>query len=142
VETDRPRFACSLITEALPGYPASKAAELLATVRRAAAWDVLSILPCHEDFPRAYVSWHEGHGFVVQCFEDDRSWGHFLARDEPMSPPDVELALGGQAREVWPRQLFVDAALAADALEHFLLSGRQKTSLRWVRGDAFARDVP
>jgi hypothetical protein len=86
------------------------------------------------------VSWHEGHGFVVQCFEDETSWGFFLAREEPLSTSEVDIVFDDQAQERWPSQLFVDTEVGVEAVDFFLLSGRQKPSLHWVRGDGFPRE--
>jgi hypothetical protein len=63
-----------------------------------------------------HVSWHEGHGFVVHCFEDGESGGFFLAATTSFSPPEIEIEMGGQAMEKWPRQLFGDRELAVEAL--------------------------
>jgi hypothetical protein len=120
---------------------ASDASALLARIPRSAPWDVLSVFPAHGDFPRAHVSWHEGHGFVMQCFEDDTSWGYFLVRRQPLSAPEVDILLDGQAHERWPRELFVETAVGVEALDYFLQSGRQKATLHWVRTDAFARET-
>lgn len=59
--------------------------------------------------------------------------------DEPLSPPTIDIVLGGQTQEQWPRQLFVPIGLAREALEFFLELGRQNPSLRWVRIDRFPR---
>jgi len=37
--------------------------------------------------------------------------------------------------------LFVDTALAADALDYFLDTGKQKDTLHWIRTDAFPRET-
>ena len=35
--------------------------------------------------------------------------------------------------------MFVDPALGSDALDYFLVTGKQKGTLHWVRTDAFPR---
>ena len=63
-----------------PEYvPAQDASELLGIARRLPRWDALIIVAENENYPRLHVTWHEGHGFVVQCFEDGDSVGFFLA---------------------------------------------------------------
>lgn len=134
-------FHYSMVADAPAELPASNASELLEKVKRGATWDVLSVFSVHSDFPRAYVSWHDGCGFVVQCFENEASGGYFLAESEPLSAPEIEMVLGGQAQERWPRELFVDTTVAVEAVDFFLQSGKQKTTLHWVRGDAFPREI-
>jgi hypothetical protein len=97
--------------------------------------------PVDDQFPRADVEWHQGHGFVIQCFEDERSLGYFLVRGAEMSPPAVEINLGRQALERWPSELFVPEPLAHHALERFLDSGRQDPAFHWVRTDGFPRET-
>jgi hypothetical protein len=134
-------FRYSILADTPAEMPATDASELLTKIRLGPAWDVLTIFPEHGDFPRAHVSWHEGHGFVVQCFEDETSWGFFLAREEPLSTPEVDIVFDDQAQERWPSQLFVDTEVAIEAVDFFLLSGRQKPSLHWVRGEGFSRET-
>jgi hypothetical protein len=105
------------------------------------SWDAASISPADDQFPRAHVEWHENHGFVIQCFEDDRAFGDFLVRGAHMSPPAVEVNLGGQALERWPSELFVSEPLAHQALDGFLNSGRQDPELHRVRIDRFPREI-
>ena len=78
---------------------------------------------------------------MLQCFEDEQSWGFFFAEAATLSPPEVEIVLGGQVQERWPRQLFVDPALGAEALDHFLKTGTQKKTRHWIRTDAFPRET-
>ena len=117
-------------------------AELIEIVRRGPVWDEITIT--REDdaqFPRAGLSCHEGHGLVLHCFEDELSWGFFLAESGSLTAPEVDIVLGGQVRERWPRQLFVEPSLAAEALDYFLETGKQKETLHWIRTDAFARET-
>jgi hypothetical protein len=65
--------------------------------------------------------------------------GYFLAVDEPISQPRVEVILGGQTQERWSHLLFVSYRLALEALDFVLDTGRQKPGLRWLRGDEFNR---
>lgn len=57
------------------------------------------------------------------------------------SAPSVEINLGGQALERWPRELFVSEDLATVALEHFLDYGELKSSLCWVGTGEFPRET-
>jgi hypothetical protein len=68
------------------------------------------------------------HGFVVHCFEDGESWGFFLTEAASFSSPEVEIEMGGQALEKWPRQLFVNSERALEALDFFLKTGKQNGS--------------
>jgi len=119
--------------------PIPTVSELLDGVRSRPVWDGASISPMDAQFPLVHVDWHEGHGFVLQCYEDEESWSYFLVRNPHFSPPSIEVELGGQALERWPRELFVSAERAAQALNHFLEFGKQDPALEWVRIDAFPR---
>lgn len=121
--------------------PAPTASELIEIVRRSPAWDEVTIAREDTQFPRASLSWHEGYGLVFHCFEDEQSWGFFLSEGASLSQPEVDIVLGGQVQERWPRQLFVDPALGADALGHFLKTGGRKETLHWIRTDGFRRDT-
>ena len=94
--------------------PAPAASELIEIVRHRPVWDEITVAREDAQFPRAGLSWHEGHGLVVH---------------------------GGQVQERWLRQLFVDPSLGAEALDHFLETGKQKETLHWIRTDAFARET-
>jgi hypothetical protein len=37
--------------------------------------------------------------------------------------------------------LFVDPSLGAEALDYFLATGKQKTTLLWIRTDGFPRET-
>lgn len=102
-------------------------------------WGDVCIYPAVGQFPRANVSFHEGHGFVIQCYEDEQSWSYFLVSTPVISIPRVEIPLGGHGVERWPPELFVSETLAAEALEYFLDCGKQKGGLLWVRIDRFPR---
>ena len=121
--------------------PAQDASELLGIVRGLPRWDALIIIAENDNYPRVHVSWHDGHGFVVHCFEDGESWGFFLAEASSFTLPEVEIEMDGQALEKWPRQLFVDPALCSEALGHFLETGKQKDTLHWIRTDGFPREI-
>ena len=99
------------------------------------------IYPTIGDFPRAMIDWHPGHGFVLLCFDSDASRGHFLTRGPVTSRPSVSIALGGQAMEKWPPELFVPEELVADGLHFFLDTGQRKPGLGWARVDEFLREV-
>ena len=121
--------------------PAQDAPELLGIARGLPRWDALIIVAENENYPRLHVTWHEGHGFVLLCFEAGESGGFFLAATTPFSAPEIEIEMGGQALEKWPRQLFSDRELAVDALDFFLKTGRQNGTQHWVRTDAFPREI-
>src|SRR5205085_7281710 len=76
----RNRFRASFIMSDAP-IPITSAQDLLADVRSRPVWDGASISPADAEYPRVHVDWHEGHGFVFQCYEDEESWSDFL--DEP-----------------------------------------------------------
>ena len=121
--------------------PIPSVSEILARVQSGPVWDVASIAPADEQFPLLHVEWHEGKGFVIQCYEDEHSWSDFLLVDPRCGPPAVEINLGGQALERWPSELFVPEELARQAVDHFLKSGKQNSALHWVRIDAFPRET-
>ena len=121
--------------------PIPSASELVREVQSRPAWDGASISPADADYPRVHLDWHEGHGFVFQCYENEESWSDFLVTSRHVSTPSVEVELGGQALERWPRELFVSAAQATQALNHFLESGKQDPALEWVRIDGFPRET-
>jgi len=115
--------------------------ELLTRVQSRPVWDGASISPQDAQFPLVHVDWHEGHGFVLQCYEDEESWSDFLVTSQHFSPPSIEVELGGQTLERWPRELFVSAERATQALNHFLESGKQDPTLAWIRIDSFPRET-
>jgi hypothetical protein len=115
--------------------------ELLARLQSAAHWDEASIHPAKRDFPRVHISWHQCAGFNVHCFENELSLGKFLVTGIEFSPPRIEINLGGQALERWPRELFVSELLATDALEHFLERGELKPLLSWIGTGQFPRET-
>jgi len=117
------------------------ASDVLTRVRSAAPWDEACIYPAQGDFPRAHIGWHDNEGFNVHCFENDHSLGHFLVNGHDFSPPSVEINLGGQALERWPRELFVSEELAAEALKYFLECAQLKPSLSWTGTEEFPRKI-
>lgn len=121
--------------------PIASAQALLADVQTRPVWDGASIAPVDADYPRVHLDWHDGHGFVVQCYEDKESWSDFLVTSGQFSTPSIEMELGGQALERWPRELFVSVEHATQALNYFLAHGRRDPALEWVRIDAFPREV-
>jgi len=139
-ENHRPFFKLSFVSSeariALPSAP-----EVLARVRSVESWDEASICPAQSDFPRVHISWHDSEGFNVHCFENEHSLGEFLANRPQFSPPSVEINLGGQALERWPRELFVSEALATEALEYFLEYAKPKPSLSWTGTGDFPRQT-
>lgn len=115
--------------------------EVLSRLRSAAVWDEASIRRADSDFPRVHISWRECAGFYLQCFENDISSGEFLVTRIEFSNPSVEINLGGQTLERWPRELFVSEDLATETLEHFLNYGEVKPLLCWVGTGHFPRET-
>ena len=138
-ENHRASFRLSFISSASQLLVPS-ISELLVQLRSAAPWDEASIHPAQSDFPRLHISWHQGAGFNVHCFKNTESLGQFLVTGLEFSPPTIEINLGGQALERWPRELFVSEALATEALEHFLEHGELKPSLCWTGTGEFRRE--
>lgn len=136
----RNSFRVSFITSEAPA-PVPSASELLTGVQSRPTWDGASISPADAQFPLVHVDWHEGHGFVVQCYEDEESWSDCLVTSQHFSSPSIEVELGGQALERWPRELFASAERAAQALSHFLEFGTRDPALEWIRIDAFPRET-
>lgn len=121
--------------------PIPSVSEILARVQSGPSWDAASIAPADKPFPLLHVEWHEGKGFVIQCYEDEQSWSDFLLVDPRCGAPAVEINLGGQALERWPSELFVPEELARQAVDCFLKTGKQNAALHWVRIDAFPRET-
>ena len=131
----------AIVGDQYPEMDVPPAGELLVKLRTGDVSGEAVIYPARGDFPRATIDWHVGHGFVLFCFDDELSRGHFLARGDVMSRPSVEVVLGGQAMEKWPPELFVPENLAAEALDCFLERGRRKPDLLWARADQFPREI-
>ena len=121
--------------------PVPAVSRLLTAVQQAPAWDEAAIFPEGGVFPRMHLSWIEACGFNIQYFEDETSSGEFLTDGAEISDPEVEINLGGQALELWPKQLFVTHAQAARAVEFFLESGKRIPAQRWVETGGFSRQV-
>jgi len=51
------------------------------------------------------------------------------------------MELGEQALERWPRELFVSAERATQALNHFLQFGKPDAAVDSIRIDAFPREI-
>ncbi len=136
----RHEFRASFIMGDAP-MPITSVAELLADVQSRPVWDGASISPVNADYPRVHLDWHEGNGFVLQCYEHEESSSDFLVMSRQFSTPSVEMELGGQALERWPRELFVSAERATRALNHFLNHGQQDPTLEWIRIDGFPRET-
>tara|TARA_R110002096_G_scaffold57426_3_gene145626 strand:- start:2605 stop:3111 length:507 start_codon:yes stop_codon:yes gene_type:complete len=121
--------------------PVPAVSRLLSAVRQAPAWDDVAIFPEGGVFPRMHLSWKEADGFNIHYFADETSSGEFLTDDAEISYPEVEINLGGQALELWPKQLFITQAHAARAVEFFLESGKRLPAQRWVETGGFPRQV-
>jgi hypothetical protein len=89
----RNRFRASFIMSDAP-IPIASAQQLLADVRSRPVWDGASISPVDAGYPRLHVDWHEGRGFVLQCYEDEESWSDFLVTSRQFSTPSIEVELG------------------------------------------------
>lgn len=139
-ENLRPSFQLSFTSRAR-WIAVPSALEVLARVRFLAPWDEASICPAGKDFPRVHITWHDREGFIVHCFENEQSLGQFLVNSRDFSPPAIEINLGGQALERWPRELFVSEGLAAESLEYFLDHGKLKPSLCWSGTGKFPRET-
>jgi hypothetical protein len=88
-----------------------------------------------------HLDWHEGSGFIFQCYENEESLSNFLVASREFSTPSVEIELGGQALELWPRELFVSDEHAAQAMNYFLDHGEHDPSLEWIKPDEFPRET-
>ena len=133
-------FRVSFVTRQ-PELEVASVSAILARVQSGPVWDVASIAPVDNPFPRLHIEWHGGNGFIIQCYEDENSWSDFLLARPGCGRPAVEINLGGQALERWPRELFVSEELAQRAVEYFLNSGKQDPALHWARIDAFPRET-
>lgn len=92
-------------------------------------------------YPIMHIDWHRHAGFVVMVFENPESDGFYPITSTKTGKPKVQIELGGQALEKWPRELFVSRETAAAVFETFIRTGRQDPSVAWVANDAFAREV-
>ena len=120
---------------------AQSADQIVSDIQRSDVWEGFAMYPVAAQFPRMHVSLHQPHGFVVQCWENEASWSDFLLAAQTLGRPSVEIQHGGQALELWPRQLFVAADVTRSALKHFLHAGTQDPALNWVRIDRFPREI-
>ena len=136
----RHRFRASFIMSDAP-MPITSVPELLGDIQSRPVWDGASIALAGGDYPRVHLDWHEGNGFVFQCYENAESWSDFLVTSRQFSTPSVEVALGGHALERWSPELFVPAECAVRALNHFLDFGKQDPALEWIRIDGFPREA-
>ena len=136
----RKAFRVSFVMSEAP-TPIASASKLLTDVHSRPTWDEASISPADAQYPRVHMDWHGDPEFVFQCYEDGESWSDLLMTSRQFSTPSVEVELGGQALERWPRELFVSAERATQALEHFLEFGKQDPALEWVRIDGFPRET-
>jgi hypothetical protein len=121
--------------------PITSVPELLADIQSRPAWDGASISPSDGDYPRVHLDWHEGRGFIFQCYEHEEFRSSFLVASREFSTPSVEIELGGQALELWPRELFVSDEHAAQAMNYFLDHGEHDPALEWIKLDGFPRET-
>ena len=133
-------FRVSFVTGE-PAQPITSVSAILARLQQSPVWDVASIAPTDDSFPRLHIESHGDNRFVIQGYENEHSWSDFLLTGPSCGPPAVEINLGGQALERWPQELFVPEKLAHRAVEYFLNSGKQDPALHWSRIDAFPRET-
>ena len=112
---------------------------ILNAMQRQPAWDEVQIRPVSGCFPLLHVSWHSSFGYIVQCFEAPQSNSDFLSIQSSLSEPTVYVDLGGQTRELWPKELFTPIDLARRALEDILELGCENTELTWIGISDFPR---
>jgi hypothetical protein len=110
-------------------------------VKASPAWDEVSIFRADAQYPCLHLAWQADRGFIVHCFEDVESSGDFVVESATLTAPEVEINLGGQALERWPRQLFVSEHLARRVVEYFLRTGKRDPSQHWVRTGEFRRET-
>ena len=140
MSVDLNAFRLAFVTDETD-VPIPAVSQILKRLRSGPVWDVASIAPANNQYPLLHVEWHEGHGFVIQCYENEQAWSDFLLTAIHCGPPAVEINLGGQALERWPSELFVPEELAHQAVDCFLTSGKQDPALHWIRIDGFARET-
>ncbi|HEX7810201.1 MAG TPA: hypothetical protein VF608_15805 [Thermoanaerobaculia bacterium] len=118
------------------------AASLIAHLMTPGTWPEAVIHPDDErdPYPRMLIEHHRGAGVLsLVCFEDSSSTGHVASVGTRMSAPTVYVCLGGQVIEQWPRELFLQPALAEIVVAGFLENGRQSTSCSWIKLNGFER---
>ena len=92
----RDSFRASFIMSDAP-MPITSVPELLADVQSRPTWDGASISPADADYPLVHLDWHEGHGFVFQCYEDEESWSDFLVTNQGFSAKLITTAFFARA---------------------------------------------
>jgi hypothetical protein len=87
--------------------------------------DVAAVAPTDRQFPLLHPEWHNGNGFVIQCYEDETAWSDLL-----LTAPHARTFTGSEeflVRAVPGRRLVIasryDAAVAG-ALRVFV-DGRE-----------------
>jgi len=131
----------AIIGDAYPELDLPPVDELVRKLRSGEIRGEVVIYPAGAAFPRVTITWHPDHGFVVSCLDSERSVGHFLATRAITSGPAVDIAIGGQAMERWPPELFVPETLALEALTFLAESGGRKPDLSWIAADRFPRET-
>ncbi len=76
---------------------------IIGKVKARRYWDTAVLEPSEGQFPRLHLEFHGGYGFVVQCFEDEASWGWFLQWVRIDGFPRATIWEGRQGRETWER---------------------------------------
>ena len=118
---------------------------MLRAMQKRSTWEGLIISPDAKpgpngegQYPVLSLGWYPDFGYEAHCMELG-SKSHFVARGTKLSKPEVYVELGGQGRELWPRELFVPFATAEQAVLYLLRTGKRDPSLSWVAIDAFPR---
>lgn len=88
-------------------------------------------------FPRLLLSYHEGHGVTTMLLREDGDL--FLCNGPEIGPPTVRVSIRPQTVELWPAALFTPPAVAVQAVEHALATGRPHPELDWVGTGDFPR---
>lgn len=92
----------------------------------------------HQTFPRLLVTHHAGHGLVVLLMRSDGP-DLFVSAAARCGLPEVYVFIPPNVHELWPRELFVSSAVAAEAIAYALEHGQPKPDLHWVRNGDFSR---
>lgn len=79
-----------------------------------------------------------GHGVVVLLLRADGP-DLFVSTSPRCGRPEVYAFIPPDVHELWPTELFVSSAVAAEAIAHALEHGQPKPHLHWVRNGDFSR---
>ena len=122
-----------------------KVSGMLRAMQKRATWEGVIISPDAKlgpdgegQYPVLSLGWYPGFGYEAHCMELNPK-SHFVVSSKKLSKPEVYVELGGQAQELWPRELFVPLPVAEQAVLHLLRTGKRNPLLPWVAIDAFQR---